>query len=247
MLDFKSLNRDDRLLTTQQLSELLETAAFSNVEKRPLTELESTLTDLIARPDEFLLELPTAEILEDAAYYSRFDRLFGNIGLGAKIMTYHAFRAEVNDYQVTNNISSLVKRQVRVGELSIEYLSQCVQLTLLDSDRQVLEQEITKLFDYFVSIAATNRYQLLENLEDETKVESTLATIENCLVNVKYADICTGSRDWKQTSQNTWSGISVDRYYPDSVDFFLIDNYDDDDEVSRHFVLENRSVVKPWL
>jgi hypothetical protein len=245
MLDFKSLNQDGRLLTTEQLSKLLEVAAFSNTEKRPLTKLESTLTDLIARPDEFLLEMPTAEILESAAYYSRFDRLFGNVGLGAKIMNYHAFRAEVNDYQVTNNISNLVKRQVRAGELSIEYLTQCDQLTLLDSDRQILECEVKKLFDYFVNIAATNRYKLFEVLDDETKVESTLATIENCLADIKYADIYTGSRDWNQTGQNMWSGTSVDRHYPDSVDFYLSNNYDD--EVSHHFVLENLSAVKPWL
>jgi len=245
MLDFKSLHQDGRLPTSEQLSKLLEVAALSNAEERPLTELESVLTDLIARPDEFLLELPTAEILESAAYYSKFDRLFGNVGLGAKIMNYHAFRAEVNDYQVTNNISNLVKRQIRVGELSIEYLTQCDQLTLLYSDRQVLKREVEKLFDYFVNIAATNRYQLLEELDDETKVESTLANIENCLADIKYADIYASSRDWTRTGQNMWCGTSVDRYYPDSVDFYLSDNYDD--EVSQHFVLENLSAGKPWL
>lgn len=89
MLDFKILNEDGKLPTTEQLSQLLITAAHDNAKQKPLTEQERILTELIARPDEFLLESSSPDVLEGAAYYSKFDQLFGRAGLGAKIMNYH--------------------------------------------------------------------------------------------------------------------------------------------------------------
>lgn len=99
----------------------------------PLSPDELSLAELIARPDEFSLETLEPEVFEGALYYSRFDRLFGTGGAGARIMLHHTFRDRVNSYQIENNISGLCKSKVKVGNLSVEYLEEG-QLTLLESD-----------------------------------------------------------------------------------------------------------------
>ena len=136
MLDFEVLNEDGTLPhTAEELSRILSLSAGRNAARMdlPLSPDELRLAELIARPDEFSLETLEPEVFEGALYYSRFDRLFGTGGAGARIMLHHAFRDRVNSYQIENNISGLCKSKVKVGNLSVEYLEEG-QLTLLESD-----------------------------------------------------------------------------------------------------------------
>ena len=250
MLNFEVINEDGTLPNTaKELLRILSFAAVRNAEKMdlPLSPDELMLAELIARPDEFSLETLEPEVLEGALYYSKFDRLFGTGGSGARIMIYHAFRDRVKSYQIENNISGLCKNRVEVGNLSVEYLDEEGQLALLESDCLKLTEEVIKIWKFFVSVAATDRYELLEELEDESLVKSTLSIIEDYLPLVKSANICAESNLWALEIQDTWRAIPVKREYPDSIKICLNEDFPTDDCECRYFILENRGkTMLPW-
>lgn len=250
MLDFKVVNEDGTLpSTTKELSRILSFAAGRNAAKMdlPLSPDELMLAELIARPDEFSLETLEPAVLEGALYYSKFDRLFNTGGSGARIMMYHAFRDRVKSYQIENNISGLCKSKVKVGNLSIEYLEEEYQLTLLDSDCIKLTKEVVKFWEFFVNVAATDRYELFEELEDETRVNSTLSIVEDYLPFVKSASLCVESRSWALRSQDSWIATTVDKEYPDLIKICLNEDFPTDSCECRYFILENRDKTRfPW-
>ena len=251
MLDFEVLNEDGTLPhTTEELSRILSLSAGINIERMdlPLSPDELRLAELIARPDEFSLETLKPEVLEGALYYSRFDRLFGTGGSGTRIMMYHAFRDRVKSYQIANNISGLCTSRVEVGNLSVEYLEEEDQLTLLDSDCMRLKQEVVKLWEFFLRVAATNRYELLEELEDETIVNSTLSVIENYLPLVKLVSLQVGSNLWTLRSQDSWTATTVEKEYPDLIKIYLNEDFCTDKCDYRCFILRHRDKTRfPWL
>ena len=251
MLDFEVLNEDGTLPhTAEELSRILSLSAGRNAARMdlPLSPDELRLAELIARPDEFSLETLEPEVLAGGLYYSRFDRLFNTGGSGARIMMYHAFRDRVKSYQIENNISGLCKSKVKVGNLSIEYLEEEYQLTLLDSDCIKLTKEVAKLWEFFVNVAATDLYELFEELEDETRVNSTLSIIEDYLPLVKSAGICVESKSWALRSQDTWIATTVEKEYPDLIKICLNEDFPSDDCKCRYFILENRDDTRfPWL
>ena len=247
MLDFEVLNEDGTLPhTAEELSRILSLSAGRNAARMdlPLSPDELRLAELIARPDEFSLETLEPEVFEGALYYSRFDRLFGTGGSGARIMMYHAFRDRVNSYQLENNISGLCKSKVKVGNLSIEYLEEQYQLTLLESDCISLTKEVLKLWEFFVSVAATDRYELFEELEDETSVNSTLSIIEDYLPLVKSASIRAKSNSWALRSQDSWIDTTVEKEYPDLIKTCLNEDFPTDSCECRYFILENRDKTR---
>lgn len=250
MLDFEVLNEDGTLpQTAKELTRILSLSAGRNAARMdlPLSPDELKLAEFIARPDEFSLETLEPEVLEGALYYSNFDRLFNTGGSGARIMMYHAFRDRVNSYQVENNISGLCKRKVKVGNLLVEYLEEEGQLTLLDSDCIKLTKEVVKFGEFFVNVAATDRYELFEELEDETRINSTLSTIEDYLPFVKSASIHAESNLWTLRSQDTWIATTVEKEYPDSIKICLNEDFPSDDCKCRYFILENLDKTRfPW-
>ncbi|MCY7337908.1 MAG: hypothetical protein LH613_17125 [Chamaesiphon sp.] len=250
MLDFEVVNEDGTLPSTaEELSRILSFAAGRNAAKMdlPLSPDELMLAELIARPDEFSLETLEPAVLEGALYYSRFDRLFGTGGSGARIMLHDAFRDRVNSYQVENNISGLCKNRVKVGNLSVEYLDDEGQLTLLESDCLRLMEEVIRLWEFFVSVGATDRYDLFEELEDETRVNSTLSIIENFLPLVKSASLQAESKLWTLRSQDSWITTTVEKEYPDSIKICLNEDFSTDSCDWRYFILENRDQTRfPW-
>jgi hypothetical protein len=250
MLDFEVLNEDGTLpQTAEELSRILSLSAGRNVARMdlPLSPDELRLAELIARPDEFSLETLEPEVLEGALYYSRFDRLFSTGGSGVRIMIYHAFRDRVNSYQIENNISGLCKNKVKVGNLSIEYLEEECQLTLLEADCIRLTKEVAKLWEFFVSVAATGRYELFEELEDETRINSTLSMIEDYLPLVKSASLYAESRLWTLRSQDTWIATTVEKEYPDLIKICLNKDFPTDNCGCRYFMLEHRDKTRfPW-
>ena len=250
MLDFEVVNEDGTLPSTaEELSKILSFAAGRNAAKMdlPLSPDELMLAESIARPDEFSLETLEPAVLEGALYYSKFDRLFNTGGSGARIMMYHIFRDRVKSYQIENNISGLCKSNVKVGNLSIEYVEEEHQLTLLDSDYIQLTKEIVKIWEFFISVAATDRYELFEELEDETRVNSTLSIIEDYLPLVKSASIRTESNSWALRSQDTWIATTVEKEYPDSLQICLNEDFPTDSCDCRYFTLENRDKTRfPW-
>ena len=251
MLDFEVLNEDGTLPHTgEELSRILSLSAGRNAARMdlPLSPDELRLAELIARPDEFSLETLEPEILEGALYYSRFDRLFSTGGSGARIMLYHLFRDRVKSYQIENNISGLCQSTAKVGNLSIAYLEEEYQLTLLDSDCIKLNKEVIKLWEFFVSVAATDRYELLEEKEDETIVNSTLSIIENYLLLVKSASLRAESRLWTVRSQDSWVATTVEKEYPDLIKICLNEDFPTDNCDCRYFILRHRDKTRfPWL
>jgi hypothetical protein len=251
MLDFEVLNEDGTLPhTAEELSRILSLSAGRNAARMdlPLSPDELRLAELIARPDEFFLDTLEPEVFEGALYYSEFDRLFGTEGSGARIMIHHTFRDRVNSYQTDNNISGLCKSKVKVGNLSVEYLEEEYQLTLLDSDCIRLKKEVVKLWEFFISVAATDRYELFENLEDETTVNSTLSIIEDYLPLVKSASIRAESNSWALRSQDTWIATTVEKEYPDLIKICLNEDFPTDNCDCRYFILRNRDkTIFPWL
>jgi hypothetical protein len=250
MLDFEVLNEDGTLpQTAKELTKILSLSAVKNAARMdlPLSPDELKLADFIARPDEFSLETLKPEVLEGSLYYSRLDRLFGMGGSGARIMIHHALRDRVNSYQVENNISGLCKRKVKVGNLSVEYLEEEDQLTLLEFDCMTLTKEVAKLWDFFVSVAATDRYELFEELEDETRINSTLSIIEDYLPLVKSASLYAESRLWTLRSQDNWIATTVEKEYPDLIKICLNKDFPTDNCGCRYFMLENREKTRfPW-
>jgi hypothetical protein len=243
MLDFEVVNEDGTLPSTaEELLRILSFAAARNARRMalPLFPDELMLAELIARPDEFSLETLEPAVLEGASYYSKFDRLFSTGGAGARIMIYHSFRDRVNSYQSENNISGLCMSKVKVGNLSVEYLEEEYQLTLLDSDRIQLTKEVVKLWKFFVNVAATDRYELFEELEDETRVSSTLSIIEDYLPFVKSASISAESKLWTLSDRDTWIATTVEKEYPDLIKICLNEDFPTDRCECRYFILENR-------
>ncbi len=251
MLDFEVLNEDGTLpQTAEELSRILSLSAGRNAARMdlPLSPDELRLAELIARPDEFSLETLEPEILEGALYYSRFDRLFSTGGSGARIMLYHLFRDRVKSYQIENNISGLCKNNVKVGNLSIEYLEEEYELTLLDSDCITLTKEVVKLWGFFLDVAATKRYEVLEKLDDETIVNSTLSIIENYLPLVKSASLQAESNLWTLRSQDSWIATTVEKEYPDLIKICLNEDFPTDNCECRYFILCHRDQTRfPWL
>jgi hypothetical protein len=250
MLDFEVLNEDGTLpQTAKELTRILSLSAGRNAARMdlPLSPDELKLAEFMARPDEFSLETLEPAVLEGALYYSKFDRLFNTGGSGARIMMYHAFRDRVNSYQVENNISGLCKRKVKVGNLSVEYLKEEDQLTLLESDCMTLTKEVVKIWDFFVSVAATDRYELLEKIEDEVLVSSTLSIIESYLPFVKSVSLRAESNSWVLENQNIWRASRTEKEYPDSINIFLNEDFSSNDCKYRYFILENRDKTRfPW-
>lgn len=250
MLDFKILNDDGTLpTTTEELSNILMSACVRNTKhiEEPSSDEVLTLTEFIARPDEFSLESLDADILEGAAYYSKFDRLFDRGGMGVKIMNYHEFRDRVNDYQCANNISSLEYKNIQVGNLSINHLSSDSQLTPLTSDCEKLKSHVAEVFGFFVNIAATDRYELLESIEGETYAECKLDIIESCLDEMNVSSIRIESYIWKPTSPTNWSATSSEKEYPDKIILGLHESHEFDCK-SRYFILEHRDKTRfPWM
>ncbi len=246
MLDFEVLNEDGTLPhTAEELSKIISLSAVRNAARMdlPLSPDEVRLAELIARPDEFSLETLEPEVLAGGLYYSRFDRLFETGGAGARIMLHHAFRDRVDSYQIENNISGLCKRKVKVGNLSVEYLEEG-QLTLLESDCLKLTEEVVRLWDFFVSVAVTDRYELFEELEDETRVNSTLSIIEDYLPLVESASIRAESNSWALRSQDSWVATTVEKEYPDLIKICLNEDFPTDICECRYFILQNRDKTR---
>ena len=100
------------------------------------------------------------------------------------------------------------------------------------------------LWDFFVSVAATDRYELFEKLEEETRVNSTLSIIEDYLPLVKSASIRAKFNSWALRSQDSWIDTTVEKEYPDLIKICLNEDFPTDSCECRYFILENRDKTR---
>lgn len=212
----------------------------------PPSEDEAILSELIARPSEFVLDAVPDEIAAGAQHFKKINQLFGSDDVAAKIMMCQIFHDRCRTYQVEHDISGLYLYEVIVGNLSVEYLSDRGLLDILERDKEKLLEQIDIVWNFFINVAATGAYSLFEEDKAGNFNPAKLSDAEEYLKSAPRVNVHTSSYQWVKKDGN-WSGSCIERDIPDLVVLYVHTSTDLTISETRCFNLEHRDETRfPW-
>lgn len=211
-----------------------------------LSKDEILLAELMARPSEFVLDAIPDEINKGLKHFNNINQIFGSNDLAARMMMCQLFHDRCREYQVKHDISGLYPCKVKVGNLSVEYLSHQGLLDILDRDKKKMLEQIKIVWNFFVNVAATGAYSLFEEDEEENFSPTKLSDAEECLKLAKRVHVNTSSYHWVKKNDG-WSGSSIDLDIPDFLVLAIHNSTDLIVSETRCFNLEHRDQTRfPW-
>jgi len=205
------------LKTAEELSELLAKEAREWVKgDRRLASIDSVFTAGIW--NQAKAEMPDNGLVKMATLIESLQGEDGARSTVNAIVGYQEFREQVQNYQVANNISSIVWRSQIICGRTICYPESCCQLICLESDLDLMRTYVEPVCKVFLEVCAG--YDVGVSLDDETFVPSTVEDLQK-LIASKAGDrayLFTESYDWGEPNEDGGrTGHMVDRDPPDEI------------------------------
>lgn len=199
--------------TTQELLKTLNEYRIALIKNgKPPSELGFSFDSFIRRIDEF-------NVPKEARIGAKFYQNMQSAGLNVDIIfAYHEFRDHVQNYQIANDISSIIEEEIVLFGEKFSYKKNDDQLFLLDNDRLILCSEVSRIVNFFLKAVSQYEYILIKTEDDED--------CGTFVVPQQILDAATNSQNawlsqssWEIENENTF--VLADKILPDEIWLFL--------------------------
>lgn len=143
---------------------------------------------------------------------------------------FHKIRDNIHQLQQNLSISGVGQRHISIRDRLFAYPAPEDQLTLLDGDRMVLQNAVPGVIKYFLELVQMSRvYNLFSVDEDENKIPTTVAVVEDAAIKAVKAEIYSESYNWKPSTANCWEGKPIRQLHPDEIHLTLHLDWDENE------------------
>ncbi|MBU7586871.1 MAG: hypothetical protein KAF91_29140 [Nostoc sp. TH1S01] len=270
------LQDNAELFTTQGLSSLLEDCIWLGYPKRrhiftypslldrsiylALADLgnsnaedEEIIRRILADPKGWCLDA-SETVQEGAQFYDSMGKMFGT-NFGTNLFLYHRVRDNIQELQKRLGVSGVSPRNISIRDRLFTYPAPEDQLMLLECDacgnvkdeRATLQNAVPEIVKYFLEIVQMSPiYNLFFVDEDEKKIPTSVAIVEDAAARAVKAEIYSESYNWKPTNTNCWEGKPAPQLHPDEIHLIL--HLDWDENKFMFFDAHHPDINRwPWL
>lgn len=224
----KLLQDNPDLLTTEGLSALLHDCICLKYAQHHRFTYPSLLAD-----NSIYLELAQmgSSNVEDEALIRRIQassKIWTADGCNSQeeaadfLVLFRKIRDNIHQLQQDLTISGISQRNIAQRDRLFSYPAAEDQLILLECDRTTLQNAVPEIIKYFLEIVQMSpAYNLFWVDEDENKIPTTVAAVENAASSAVIADIYSESYYWELTGANSWHGKHAYKVDPDEIHLCL--------------------------
>ncbi|MBD2471538.1 hypothetical protein H6G90_28510 [Nostoc sp. FACHB-145] len=154
------------------------------------------------------------------------------------LVLFRKIRDNIHQLQQNLGISGISQRNIAQRDRLFSYPAAEDQLILLECDacgnvkdeRATLQNAVPEIIKYFLQIVQMSpAYKLFLVDEDENKIPTTVAAVENAVTQAVIADIYSESYHWELTGANSWHGKHAYKVDPDEIHLCLHLDWDDNE------------------
>jgi hypothetical protein len=159
---------------------------------------------------------------------------------------FRKIRDNIHQLQQDLSISGVSQRHISIRDRLFTFPTAEDQLLLLESDRLTLQNAVPEITKYFLQIVQMlPAYNLFLVDENEKKIPTTVAVIENAASGAVKAEIYSESYNWELTGANCWHGKHAYKVDPDEIHLCLHLDWDEEESIyiDAHHPDSSRS---PW-
>ena len=135
-----------------------------------------------------------------------------------------------HELQQDLGISGIINRHVAYRDRLFFYPATDDQLLLLESDRTTLQNAVPGIIEYFLQLVEMPpTYNLFLVDQDERKISTNPAAVQEAAVRAVRAEIYCESHEWIQTGANYWESKHASKVDPDEMHLCLHLDWEEDD------------------
>lgn len=198
---------------------------------------------IMSDPKGWTLDAPE-EVKDGAEYYAKLGKIISAKDL-TDMFTYHVIRDNIQSIQKELNISGIIERHLSICDRILSFHISCSQLSLIETDRVILSQEIPKVVDFFLDVTKLDdQYEL--SIDDEEGNphpcnDSKVCEIAGIAID---ASVASESNEWTKVGNEMWNGKHANRLHPDRITLYLGLTDDETEIIEANHIDKTR---KPWL
>lgn len=190
------------------------------------TQDEEMIRRIMADPKGWCIDAP-ADIQQGAKFYDRLDKMF-DADFSKDLFVYHCVRDNIQQIQQNLGISGVTQRHISIRDHLFSYPAPEDQLILLECDRVTLQNAVPGVIKYFLELVQMSpTYNLFFVDENENKIPTTVALVEDAAASAVKAEIYSESYNWKPTNTNCWEGKPAPQLHPDEIHLILYLDWDE--------------------
>ncbi|BAY20227.1 hypothetical protein NIES21_60970 (plasmid) [Anabaenopsis circularis NIES-21] len=163
------------------------------------------------------------------------------------LVLFRKIRDNIHQLQQDLGISGVSQRHISIRDHLFSYPAPEDQLILLEYDRRVLKNAVPGVIKYFLELVQMSpTYNLFFVDENENKIPTTVAIVEDAAARAVKAEIYSESYNWKPTNTNCWEGKPAPQLHPDEIHLIL--HLDWDENKFMFFDAHYPDISRwPWL